>query len=134
MISTIPGIESEIDERDSHQCEFHFLLGVALDSVDGKDICIIKKQGKVKALEDEIFYRKCILEYCSYSRRTIFDNEGNLNGNLNSSRYQYRFRVENMQSRGNRAYPLGDPWCPIRSEFAPPEVRQRPCFRSCAQW
>ncbi|XP_029053309.1 glutamine--fructose-6-phosphate aminotransferase [isomerizing] 2-like isoform X2 [Osmia bicornis bicornis] len=31
--------------------------GVALDSVDGKDICIIKKQGKVKALEDEIFYR-----------------------------------------------------------------------------
>ncbi|XP_026668235.1 glutamine--fructose-6-phosphate aminotransferase [isomerizing] 2-like isoform X2 [Ceratina calcarata] len=31
--------------------------GVALDSADGKDITIIKKQGKVKALEDEIFYR-----------------------------------------------------------------------------
>ncbi|XP_058801287.1 glutamine--fructose-6-phosphate aminotransferase [isomerizing] 2-like isoform X2 [Phymastichus coffea] len=29
--------------------------GVALDSDDGKDIAIIKKQGKVKALEDEIF-------------------------------------------------------------------------------
>ncbi|XP_015589581.1 glutamine--fructose-6-phosphate aminotransferase [isomerizing] 2 isoform X1 [Cephus cinctus] len=31
--------------------------GVALDSPDGKDISIIKKQGKVKALEDEIFHR-----------------------------------------------------------------------------
>ncbi|XP_076673359.1 glucosamine-fructose-6-phosphate aminotransferase 2 isoform X2 [Andrena cerasifolii] len=31
--------------------------GVALDSADGKDISIIKKQGKVKALEEEIFYR-----------------------------------------------------------------------------
>ncbi|KAH0950936.1 hypothetical protein HN011_003254 [Eciton burchellii] len=31
--------------------------GVALDSADGKDIAIIKKQGKVKALEEEIFYR-----------------------------------------------------------------------------
>ncbi|XP_043526899.1 glutamine--fructose-6-phosphate aminotransferase [isomerizing] 2-like isoform X1 [Frieseomelitta varia] len=30
--------------------------GVALDSADGKDISIIKKQGKVKALEEEIFY------------------------------------------------------------------------------
>ncbi|XP_016838295.1 glutamine--fructose-6-phosphate aminotransferase [isomerizing] 2 isoform X3 [Nasonia vitripennis] len=29
--------------------------GVALDSPDGKDIAIIKKQGKVKALEEEIF-------------------------------------------------------------------------------
>lgn len=29
--------------------------GVALDSADGKDISIIKKQGKVKALEEEIF-------------------------------------------------------------------------------
>ncbi|XP_017797266.1 PREDICTED: glutamine--fructose-6-phosphate aminotransferase [isomerizing] 2-like isoform X2 [Habropoda laboriosa] len=31
--------------------------GVALDSADGKDISIIKKQGKVKALEEEIFHR-----------------------------------------------------------------------------
>ncbi|KYM77250.1 Glucosamine--fructose-6-phosphate aminotransferase [isomerizing] 2 [Atta colombica] len=31
--------------------------GVALDSADGKDIAIIKKQGKVKALEEEIFCR-----------------------------------------------------------------------------
>uniref|UniRef100_A0ABD2WX92 glutamine--fructose-6-phosphate transaminase (isomerizing) n=1 Tax=Trichogramma kaykai TaxID=54128 RepID=A0ABD2WX92_9HYME len=29
--------------------------GVALDSSDGKDIAIIKKQGKVRALEEEIF-------------------------------------------------------------------------------
>lgn len=36
-----------------------FLSGVALDTADGKDISIIKKQGKVKALEEEIFYRKC---------------------------------------------------------------------------
>lgn len=38
------------------QCSFS---GVALDSADGKDISIIKKQGKVKALEEEIFCRKC---------------------------------------------------------------------------
>ncbi|KAK2576407.1 hypothetical protein KPH14_005748 [Odynerus spinipes] len=31
--------------------------GVALDTADGKDISIIKKQGKVKALEEEIFHR-----------------------------------------------------------------------------
>ncbi|KMQ94313.1 glucosamine--fructose-6-phosphate aminotransferase, partial [Lasius niger] len=30
---------------------------VALDSADGKDMSIIKKQGKVKALEEEIFCR-----------------------------------------------------------------------------
>lgn len=38
-------------------CYFPFIPGVALDSVDGKDISVIKKQGKVKALEDEIFHR-----------------------------------------------------------------------------
>lgn len=37
--------------------------GVALDSADGKDISIIKKQGKVKALEEEIFCRKCRLKF-----------------------------------------------------------------------
>ncbi|XP_029677881.1 glutamine--fructose-6-phosphate aminotransferase [isomerizing] 2-like isoform X2 [Formica exsecta] len=31
--------------------------GVAVDSADGKDMSIIKKQGKVKALEEEIFCR-----------------------------------------------------------------------------
>jgi hypothetical protein len=40
---------------------WHSFTGVALDSADGKDIAIIKKQGKVKALEEEIFYRKCQL-------------------------------------------------------------------------
>lgn len=39
------------------RCNFYVVAGVALDSVDGKDISIIKKQGKVKALEEEIFYR-----------------------------------------------------------------------------
>ena len=43
------------------ECKFHVLSGVALDSADGKDISIIKKQGKVKALEEEIFYRKYII-------------------------------------------------------------------------
>jgi glucosamine--fructose-6-phosphate aminotransferase (isomerizing) len=33
--------------------------GVALDGVDGKDIAIVKKSGKVKALEDEILSSKC---------------------------------------------------------------------------
>lgn len=32
--------------------------GVALDSPDGKDVSIVKKSGKVKALEDEIISRK----------------------------------------------------------------------------
>lgn len=32
--------------------------GVALDSPDGKDVSIVKKSGKVKALEDEITSRK----------------------------------------------------------------------------
>lgn len=34
------------------------LTGVALDSPDGKDINIIKKQGKVQALEDLILNSK----------------------------------------------------------------------------
>ncbi|XP_011500177.1 PREDICTED: glutamine--fructose-6-phosphate aminotransferase [isomerizing] 2-like [Ceratosolen solmsi marchali] len=34
--------------------------GVALDSSDGKDIAIIKKQGKVKALEEEIFQNSAL--------------------------------------------------------------------------
>lgn len=32
--------------------------GVALDAPDGKDISIVKKSGKVKALEDEIYSSK----------------------------------------------------------------------------
>jgi glucosamine--fructose-6-phosphate aminotransferase (isomerizing) len=33
--------------------------GVALDTADGKDIAIVKKSGKVKALEEEINLSKC---------------------------------------------------------------------------
>lgn len=50
---------------------FYFLSGVALDSADGKDISIIKKQGKVKALEEEIFYRKYIRYYFPLSTYII---------------------------------------------------------------
>lgn len=44
----------------TRRCPF---AGVALDSADGKDIAIIKKQGKVKALEEEIFCRKYRLKF-----------------------------------------------------------------------
>ncbi|XP_054266232.1 glutamine--fructose-6-phosphate aminotransferase [isomerizing] 2-like isoform X3 [Macrosteles quadrilineatus] len=37
--------------------------GVALDSPDGKDVSIVKKSGKVKALEDEITARKDKLDF-----------------------------------------------------------------------
>ena len=33
--------------------------GVALDAADGEDIAIVKKSGKVKVLEEEIFSSKC---------------------------------------------------------------------------
>ena len=33
--------------------------GVALDAADGKDINIVRKSGKVKVLEEEIFSSKC---------------------------------------------------------------------------
>jgi glucosamine--fructose-6-phosphate aminotransferase (isomerizing) len=33
--------------------------GVALDAGGGKDIAIVKKSGKVKALEEEILSSKC---------------------------------------------------------------------------
>lgn len=36
----------------------NLVTGVALDAADGKDISIVKKSGKVKALEDEIISRK----------------------------------------------------------------------------
>ncbi|XP_046667352.1 glutamine--fructose-6-phosphate aminotransferase [isomerizing] 2-like isoform X9 [Homalodisca vitripennis] len=37
--------------------------GVALDSPDGKDVAIVKKSGKVKALEDEIMSRRGKLDF-----------------------------------------------------------------------
>ncbi|KAF4530961.1 hypothetical protein B566_EDAN011342 [Ephemera danica] len=37
--------------------------GVALDSADGKDTAIIKKSGKVKALEDEIMSMESLLDF-----------------------------------------------------------------------
>uniref|UniRef100_A0A1B6EWD7 glutamine--fructose-6-phosphate transaminase (isomerizing) n=1 Tax=Cuerna arida TaxID=1464854 RepID=A0A1B6EWD7_9HEMI len=37
--------------------------GVALDSSDGKDVAIVKKSGKVKALEDEIMFRREKLDF-----------------------------------------------------------------------
>ncbi|KAG8238433.1 hypothetical protein J437_LFUL002890 [Ladona fulva] len=39
--------------------------GVALDSADGKDMSIVKKSGKVKALEDEIMSLEHILDFDS---------------------------------------------------------------------
>ncbi|KAK7862381.1 hypothetical protein R5R35_004165 [Gryllus longicercus] len=39
--------------------------GVALDSPDGKDMAIVKKSGKVKALEDEIFSKEKTLDFDS---------------------------------------------------------------------
>lgn len=39
--------------------------GVALDSADGKDIAIVRKSGKVKALEDEILAREKSLDVSS---------------------------------------------------------------------
>lgn len=38
-----------------------FLKGIAFDGSDGKDIAIVKKEGKVVALEDELLSCKCIL-------------------------------------------------------------------------
>ncbi|CAB0045261.1 unnamed protein product [Trichogramma brassicae] len=57
--------------------------GVALDSSDGKDIAIIKKQGKVRALEEEIFQRiitnykdiKTLLEQRGYEFESETDTE-----------------------------------------------------------
>lgn len=35
--------------------------GVAIDSADGENVSIIKKSGKVQALQDEIYSRKYIV-------------------------------------------------------------------------
>lgn len=131
-----------------------FFAGVALDSADGKDISIIKKQGKVKALEEEIFYRKCsLLSYSDSSvlhfltRRSFFSPFSGKKYAYESPsflgprvkfvmlvRYQYRLRVQDAVPRWNRSHAMGDARCAIGGECSSSALRQRARLCRRSQW
>lgn len=113
-------------------------IGVAVDSPNGKDIAIIKTQGKVKALEDEIFQSQCnsqdsfivlipmikqmsLITHYYYYYFFIFSTES-------------RMGSDHRESRRNCPHAMGNSWCPIGSQRSSPEIWRRSRFPGCSQW
>lgn len=112
--------------------------GIAVDSSDGKDVILVKRSGKVQALEDAInecmhlLFRVFILLFCA-ENLTYFCIKLILL-RLIWSVQRSKDWCWTRNSCWYCAHSLGNSRCPKRSKFTSATVRYWSCIRCCTQW